>query len=920
MGRARGHTGRVTASAAPLDHHVDLEEAVERSAAPAAVRNGLDRLSTAWPDLALRLEADQQLLRAVVTVLAASRSLTLVLETDADALEVLADLDTRPRPPDDDLDEQALRRWKAHEYLRIAARDLLGVDDLPAVAAALAALATDVLAASCRLAGAEEVAVIGMGKLGGSELNYASDVDVMFVVDDAERRASDAGVDGVGSALRRALRTARRCFRVDANLRPEGRDGPLVRTVASYQAYWERWAQPWEFQALLKARPVAGPSELADAFAAAATAALWGRPLPSDDLRSLRAMKARAEAEVARKGMAGRELKRGAGGIRDIEFAVQLLQLVHGRHDPALRSPTTLAALDELGSAGYVDGGDAAALDQAYRFLRTVEHRVQLDDERQVHVVPSVPAERERLARVLGYRSTAEATALSHFDTALAQCRRQVRSIHERLYFRPLLEAFSTGEHPPLSPEATEARLAAFGFTDVDRTHQAVRELTRGLTRSSRLMHQLLPLLLGWLADTPDPDRGLLGLRTLATGAQRSSELVRAFRESTEAARRLCTVLGTSRLLGELLAHNPDLIATLGDSSALVGNNRMTLEERAATALRWRTGDEVAPGLKRFKERELARIGMADVVGLTDLHATAAALTALADASVGIAVEALAPSLPFAVVALGRYGGAELSYASDLDVVFVYEGSDAHDFAEAERVAGALLRMLKGSTPAARVYLLDADLRPEGRHGPLARSLEGYRTYFERWALVWERQAIARARPVAGDRDLGQRFLDVLAPFVWGQPLDEEGAREVRRLKARVERERIPAGEDPQFHLKLGRGSLSDVEFCVQLLQLQHQVPAPGTMDATARLVAAGVLAEADAHALTEAYRFCERTRNRLFLIQGGRADSLPGAADELARLARSLQTTPVALREDYRRVTRRCRGVVERLFYGRAS
>ena len=908
----------MTGTTAPLQGHVDLDAAVERSAVPALVRNGLDRLGAAHRELLERLEADESLLRAVVAVLGASRSLTLLLETDPQALDVLAALDTRPPWQDGEVDEHGLRQWKSHEYLRIAGRDLLGIDDVPTTTAALAALATDVLAASCRLAGADDVAVIGMGKLGGVELNYASDVDVMFVGSDIDGRRDLGGRDAVGAALRNALRIARRCFRVDVNLRPEGRDGPLVRTVASYRAYWERWAQPWEFQALLKARPVAGPPELRAAFAAAAGEALWERPFPSDDLRSLRAMKARTEAEVARKGMDGRELKRGVGGIRDIEFAVQLLQLVHGRHDAALRSPTTLAALAELASAGYVDATDAESLDRAYRFLRTVEHRVQLDDERQLHAVPAAPADRERLARVLGYRGTAETPALGRFDADLAKCRTLVRSIHERLYFRPLLEAFSSGEHPPLSPEATEARLSAFGFTDVDRTRQAVRELTRGLTRSSRLMHQLLPLLLGWLADSPDPDQGLLGLRTLATGSQRSSELTRAFRESPEAARRLCAVLGTSHMLAELLAHNPDLIARLGDDRTLAGATGAVLGERAAAVLRWRTGDEVGPGLKRFKERELARIAMADVVELTDDEETASQLTALADATLRTAVEALSPGLPFTVVALGRYGGCELSYASDLDVVFVYEGANAADFAEAEHLAGALLRMLKGTTPANRIYLLDADLRPEGRQGPLARSLDGYRAYFERWALVWERQAMGRARPVAGDPELAQRFLETLDPFLWGQPLDDEGAREIRRLKARVERERIPAGEDPQFHLKLGRGSLSDVEFCVQLLQLQHQVRSPGTMEATSRLVDAGVLGQGDADALVEAYRFCERTRNRLFLIQGGRADSLPSSPAELARLARSLQTTSVELREHYRRVTRRCRAVVERLFYGR--
>ncbi|HEV2766207.1 MAG TPA: bifunctional [glutamine synthetase] adenylyltransferase/[glutamine synthetase]-adenylyl-L-tyrosine phosphorylase [Acidimicrobiales bacterium] len=893
----------------------ELEDAIERSAAPSAARRGLERLEAAHAGLSTMLQDDEPLCRTVVAVLAASRSLTLLLETDADAIAVLRDLGTRPGMPGESaLEEDTLRRWKAHEYLRIAGRDLTGLDDLRHTTAALAALARDVLVAAATLAAGdapEDLVVVGMGKLGGTELNYASDIDVMFVGGDG------TGPGRIEAQARELMRVARRCFRVDANLRPEGRDGPLVRTVSSYRAYWERWARPWEFQALLKARPVTGSPELAATFTAATEAALWDRPWDADDLRSLRTMKVRAEEEVARKGLEGRELKRGSGGIRDIEFSVQLLQLVHGRHDPALRSPTTQDALAELGSAGYIAAGDAATLDGAYRFLRTVEHRLQLAEERQVHVVPAEKTDRELLARVLGFRGTADATALAGFDRELARRRASVRAIHQRLYFRPLLEAFA-GAEGGLSPEAAETRLAAFGFRDAERTRQAVRELTRGLTRSSRMMHQLLPLLFGWLSDSPDPDRGLLGLRTLASGSQRSSELARAFRESAETARRLCTVLGTSRLLGEILHHNPDLISAIGDDDALTVPSASELLEQAGSTLAWRDADTRVAGLKRFKERQLLKIGVRDVIGRSDVEATAAALTGLAEATLHAAVTALEPELPFAVVAMGRFGGAELSYASDLDVVFVYEGDGPADFAEAERLAATLLRDLKGATPTARIYLLDADLRPEGRQGSLARSLDGFRAYFERWAQVWERQAMLRARPVAGDADLGRRFVDALAPFVWERPVGAEDVREIRRSKARVERERIPAGEDPQFHLKLGRGSLSDVEFCAQLLQLEHRVPSPGTMQALSRLVEAGALDGEDGAVLAEAYRFCELTRNRLYLLGAG-GDALPQAPEDLARLARSLDTTPVELREQYRRVTRRSRAVVERVFYGRS-
>jgi len=873
-----------------------LAELVAHSAAPAPVAVAVERLLEQLPDVHL----EEPVAAAVVAVFAASRSLTAhVLAAPEEAIATLSNLDVRPPPPVDG-GVEALVAWRRREFLRIAARDLLGLDRLEQTGGALAEMAAEVFSVACRLTGAEGLAVIGMGKLGGRELNYASDVDVMFV-------------GGTEQVARAVVEVARRCFRVDLALRPEGRDGPLTRSLASYVAYWERWAQPWEFQALLKARPVAGDADLGRRFAETASGHLWGRPFSDEDIRALRAMKARAEGIVTSKGLHDREIKRGRGGIRDIEFAVQLLQLVHGRNDPGLRSPNTLEALAELSGAGYVDPSDAGALEDAYRFLRAVEHRLQLRDEAQVHAVPTDPAARTWLARVMGFIDRPEASALEQFDEALRRHRSAARSIHERLYFRPLLEAFAGVGR--LSPAAAEERLAAFGFRDADRTREALRELTRGLTRTSRLMQQLLPLLLEWLSESPDPDLGLLGLRNMVRGPQHATELVNAFRDSPETARRLCLLLGTSPILADTLVHNPDLVALLDDPEALAPLPRPALEEACRAPVAWRHDlNERAAGLLRMKRREELRIAARDILGEADLPETARALSDLAEAVLKTALEVVADSVPFAVVALGRFGGAELSYASDLDVVFV----TASQTAEAHRVAERLLRFLAGDLLAARISTLDTRLRPEGTAGPLVRSLDSYRVYYERWAGVWERQALVRARPVAGDFDLGQQFMEIVETNVWQRPFTADDTREIRRMKARIERERIPPGEDPEYHLKLGRGSLSDVEWTVQLLQLQHKVRGTGTMAALDALRAAGAIAPEDATVLAEAYRFCERTRNRLYLVRGGPADALPTAPEQLTRLARSLGTTPAELREHYKRVTRRARRVVERLFYGR--
>ena len=880
----------------------ELDEAVDRSADPLSVRRAIEQASVHHPDLADRLQVEPELQAAFVAVTAASRFLSRLLATEAAAVGVLADLHTRPSPDASSIG--ALARWKRLELLRIASRDLIGLDPLEDVGANLARLGDDVVRGAHDLAGSPPLAVIGMGKLGAGELNYASDIDVLFV--------------GEGDA-RALVIAARRCFRVDAGLRPEGRDGPLVRSLASYEAYWDRWAQTWEFQALLKARAVAGDLELGGLFVAAAAQRVWDRPFGADQLREVRAMKARAEADLARKGLTDREVKRGRGGIRDIEFAVQLLQLVHGRQDLALRRPATLPALAELAAAGCVDPADGDVLAEAYRFLRTVEHRLQLVEDQQVHAVPRSLTARTHLARVLGYADDERATALARFDDDLRRHQARAREVHERLFFRPLLEAFTGAGATLLPTAAAEARLAAFGFADAERTRQALQELTRGLTRSSRLMQQLLPLLLGWLSESPDPDLGLLGLRTLVSGQHRAAQLVGAFRESSEAARRLCLLLGTSRILASAIEHHPDLIPALGDDARLLrASTRDELVGTAASALSWREDvDQQRAGLRNLKRAEELRIAAADVLNLTDLATTENATTALAEAVLDAALRSLAPPLPMAIVAMGRLGGAELSYASDLDVLIVYEGTTAADHDRASDTAERLMQFVNGTTPAQRIYQLDTDLRPEGKQGALARSLEGYQTYYERWAQTWERQALVRARPVAGDPEVGRRFCELIEPFVWGQRLTDEQEREIRRMKARIERERIPAHEDPQFHLKLGRGSLSDIEWTAQLLQLKHGVRSPNTVSALDGLVKVGALDERDAQILIESYRFCERTRNRLYLVKGSPGDALPAAADLLGRLARSLDHTPVELRDEYRRVTRRARAVFERVFYG---
>jgi [glutamine synthetase] adenylyltransferase / [glutamine synthetase]-adenylyl-L-tyrosine phosphorylase len=892
-----------------------VTDAIERSAAPQAVEAFFDRLLAQRPERAeLLLEDDPShaVAGALIAVVAASNALARLCLTDRDALVVLGTLDRTAVI--DATDAQSLARTKRLELLRIAARDLLGMDRLEEVGAALAALAATVLSGAYALSDpTAPLAVIGMGKLGASELNYASDVDVMFVSETADGEAT----------ARRLLEVARGCFRVDADLRPEGRAGPLVRSIGGYRSYWGRWASTWEFQALLKARPVAGDTALGDQFAAAARSAVWDRGYSADELAELRAMKARSESEVARRGLTGRELKRGPGGIRDVEFSVQLLQLVHGRHDIAIREPSTLGALAEMGVAGFVSRDDADALADSYRFLRTVEHRIQLVEEEQTHAVPRDEAAKQRLAKVLGFRDDSTSLAAARFEDELRRHQSKVRTIHERLFFRPLLEAFAVGgggqdEPDVMAADAVDVRLAAFGFADAARTRAAVNELSSGLTRRSRLMGQMLPLLLDWLSLTPDPDLALIGLRNLAIRDHSQALMVATFRESPEAARRLCVLLGSSPVLGEAVTHNPAVIARL-DDVALAPTTKEALVYEATDRMRRRPGvARQRAELVRFRQEQFVRIATRDVLDIDDVEATGVAMTTVAEGLIQSALDIVCPDMSVCVIGMGRLGGHEMAYASDFDVLLVWGGPEGGG----EDVGEELLHFMHGPSPAQRIASLDLGLRPEGSQGPLIRTLESYGGYLARWAQTWERQALVRARVVAGDQDLGDRFMAVAAEFVWQRGLSDEEVSDIRRMKARIERERIPTRDDPAFHLKLGKGSLSDVEWTAQLLQLRHGVRSAGTLDALHELRRRGALAQDDAEALRDAYRFCEHTRNRWHLVgalPGGVSpgDALPAQGPKLSRLARSLATTPSALREDYRRVTRRARRVVERVFYG---
>ncbi|HXV72080.1 MAG TPA: bifunctional [glutamine synthetase] adenylyltransferase/[glutamine synthetase]-adenylyl-L-tyrosine phosphorylase [Acidimicrobiia bacterium] len=760
--------------------------------------------------------------------------------------------------------------------------------------------------------------VIAMGKWGARELNYYSDIDLVFVheADGQEEAAAHAAALAIASRLLSDLSAPTfdgPTLNVDADLRPEGTMGPLSRSLTGYAGYYQRWGEAWELQALLKARAVAGDPELGSRFRALADRIIWEEGLDVDALRSIRALKSRAE-----EGASSNDIKRSRGGIRDIEFSVQILQLVHGRVDPDLRVTSTLDAIAALTGNGYIAEDESRRMADAYRFLRDVEHRLQLRSLRQTHTLPKDQEGREVLGRSLGF----QVDPAAQFDARLAEVRENARDLHERLYFRPILDALVGLEDARLDPAGAAVRLEALGFRNPRAATQAVADLMSGLSRRSRVMHQVLPLMLDWLSQSPDPDLGLAQLRLLLAHSPDHSVLITLLQNNPVVGERLCTLLGTGRLIGELMDRIPEFIPRLADDTLLAHiRSRDDASRRLLQVLEARPALEAKIGtIRRFVRRRKLRIAARDVLGLAPPEATLEALSDSADAAVSGAMELIArPEDVFGVIAMGRWGGRELSYGSDIDVMYIH--GDELNLRGIE-LAIELGRVLSEPSRHGDAYSIDADLRPEGRKGPLSRSLASYRRYYEEWVEPWELLALVKARPVAGNQSLLDSYFEAIEPVVWRETLPRDIVTAIRAIKARVESERIPADEDPDFHLKLGPGGLSDIEFLTQLLQLRHGGANPGlrvtgTFAALSALRDHGLLTATDYNSLHDSYLFCTRVRLRLHLQSGRPSDSLPTDQEATGRLAASLGFDRTGeLREQYMRYTRRARRTFESLFF----
>lgn len=845
-----------------------------------------------------------------------------------------------------------LRALHRDHVLVLAGLDLAAtVEDEPVlsftvVAAHLADIADAALAAALRLAEKTvcrdrtppRLAVIAMGKCGARELNYVSDVDVIFVAE----RADPISIRVAGEMMRVASSTF---FEVDAGLRPEGRSGELVRTVESHIAYYQRWAKTWEFQALLKARAAVGDAELGQRYLAALMPMVWTACERDDFVAEVQAMRRRVE-QLVPADIRGRELKLGTGGLRDVEFVAQLLQLVHGRSDESLHVASTVDALSALGEGGYIGREDAANMIASYEFLRLLEHRLQLQRLKRTHLLPEFDDEEavRWLARAAHIRPDGRHDAAGMLREELKHQNVRVSRLHAKLFYQPLLESIAPAgleiAGRGMTSEAAERQLAALGYEGPQTALRHMAALVNHSGRRARVQSVLLPRLLDWLSYAPDPDGGLLAYRRLSEALAPKSWYLSTLRDKPTVGRRLMHVLGTSAFVPDLLMRAPEVIQNYGDSRT--GPKLLETEPAAvaraliASAGRYSDPLRAIAAARTLRRRELARIGSADLLGLLEVTEVCRALTSVWVAVLQSALEAMIrantpeggrPLARIAVIGMGRLGGSELSYGSDADVMYVCEPASGVTDAQAVKWSTAVAEQVRAKlgTPSVDPPLeVDANLRPEGRNGPLVRTLASYEAYYAQWAQAWEIQALLRAHAVAGDAELGQRFL-LLVDHTRYPPdgVSAEAVHEIRRIKARVESERLPRGADPNTHTKLGRGGLADIEWTVQLLQLQnaHEIEAlhnTSTLESLDAIAEAKLVAEDEVKLLRQAWLTATRARNALVLVRGKPTDQLPGPGRQLNAVAVAAgwhNDDGGEFLDNYLRVTRRAKAVVRKVF-----
>jgi [glutamine synthetase] adenylyltransferase / [glutamine synthetase]-adenylyl-L-tyrosine phosphorylase len=852
----------------------------------------------------------------------------------------------------------ALRRHKQREYVRIGARDLMPSMTMEETVRELTTLADACLDAAYHFCRAEvekdygildlpesnqanRFVILGMGKLGGGELNFSSDVDVIFLYesDEGESAGGPKGklsprefFSAVGKKIIYAMGTVSEegfVFRIDLRLRPMGNSGPLIQSVYSSMVYYESWGQCWERAALIKARPVAGAIDLGAQFLKELEPFVYRRYLDYTTVDELRHMKLRIENELLSAGDKERNLKLGYGGIREIEFFTQALQLVNGGYVPQVREPSTLPALAALARYRLIAPDVRDQLVEAYRFLRQAEHKVQMVQEAHAHSIPEGTEEEQAFARRLGYKRKGKQSERQLFWRDHRRHTQMVRGIFDRLFYGAQKEMEADAASAGGSVwndldrgEMVTAELAKVGFNEPAKAYANLLAVRDGevyappSSKRLRIMRTLGPALMAELTQSSDPDRALFNLAKFSHGIGGRTGFLTLLAENPETLHVLITLFADSQFLTDLFLNRPELIDTLirVDLTHIVKNRDQMLGELQLALGEYEDIEGKLNALRRYKNEEFIRIGLHDLGGAIELVQALIQLSDLADACVQAALDiALAelmekhgavPHGRFAVIGGGKLGGRELDYNSDLDLIFVYDagedaqsgggtqgGLPAHDFYV--RLGQKFLSYLSAPTEEGIAYKIDMQLRPSGKSGPLVSPLGAFREYHNSSSQLWERQALIKTRYVAGDPTLGEQVENITAAFAYGKGLEPDGIGEIHHLRMRMEREL--AGEDTtRFNLKKGRGGLVDIEFITQMLQLANGYRFPklrqrATLAALQELHDQRLLKRDEFRLLSDGYLFLRRLDHCLRLQRDQSIDAFEAEPRKLEAVAQAL-------------------------------
>lgn len=817
-----------------------------------------------------------------------------------------------------------IREFKQRQMLRIAARDLAHLGDLPEIVTEISDVADVCLETVWYICHRHLVerhgtpyhqdaqgkwhptasCVLGMGKLGGQELNYSSDVDVLFVYSDEGgvfqeppsppkksgkqrrkvspaktpqptlnnhqffNRLAEAFIAEIGRMAPEGM-----LYRIDLRLRPEGDLGPLNRSLSGYENYYAQWGQTWERMMLIKARCVAGHEGLAAEFLEMIQPFRYPRSLNQGVLREVAAMKDRIENEVLKAGELDRNVKLGRGGIREVEFVVQSLQLLHAGRQPFLQGAQTLPGLEKLAQYELLTREDARSLAESYCFLRNVEHRLQMEDNRQTHTIPADHNAQVRLASLMGSRS------LKEFEVSRKTHTNNTRRIFDKVLKGEVPEVIVHSPFPRRFEGAEVAWkkiLADQGFKDVEKAYRVLREFVEGpgyvhvSERTKELAFNLLPKLFALcpakvapvalrppkLKEPPlsDPDRVVTRLDSFIAAYSARSTLFELWNSNSAIFELLVKLFDRSEFLAELAIRTPDLV------DELVTGGRLRQRKNAQETLRdlrHGLGDkDQLLWLRQYHQAELMRIGLRDILGLADFEQYLVELSALADACLQYALQVVmrknklkAP--PFVIIGLGKLGGAEIDYGSDLDIIFVADPKTKNPSGLA-KFAIQVIELVSSRTEQGLTFHTDARLRPDGEKGLLVNTLKAFEEYYRQRAALWEIQSLTRTRPIAGNLKLGaqfQKLAGMLTNFSRpSQPLaaySQDWKRKIHQMRMRIEKERSPRGKD-DLAIKTGPGGLMDAEFIAQSLCLEQGWQEANTLRALERGRDTQVLPRAD--------------------------------------------------------------------------